>query len=596
MLNNKKLEPFICHIRFPQYKNLAPDTKIEFSYPISVLVGANGTNKSSVLRALYGAPEHNNLGTLWFSTSIDPIDETGEAPSCFIYGYWNAAENIVVEVIKSRVKKEGDPDYWEPSRPLLRYGMAKLPPMAEESVSGRSRTRWNAIEKTVVYIDFRGALSAFDKFFYHGELRSKPSTEKNKKDFIRTRSPHLKLALSLGATTYKYFRKERIVKKENRTLTAQEVRIISTILGREYSEIKLVRHTFFNCDAYTCLMFVSGLQYTEAFAGSGEFAVVRIVTSVTKAPESSLILLDEPEVSLHPGAQDRLIDFLSESVKNHKHQIIISTHSPSIVRKFPSDALKVLIMNPATGKVEIPKQSALAEEAFFYLGEPLSDRITIIVEDALAKEIVRRALAVSGESVSKLFDIQFFPGGSQTLWGYYLPVFAAENRKNVLVLFDGDQRQSEEFLNPSTISEADEEKLQIEIKRISGVDIAFHVDGGSQGNNDQKKNAMRRNFLSWIKDHVSYLPGTQIPEAFIWDRMKADSITTHITDNDIKVRFEKLTRIELGVADYEPLKSEDILGTQRRGLATIPECHADLTELHERLISFAKSSGLNIVK
>ena len=119
LLANRKLEPFICHIRFPQYKNLASNTKIDFTYPITALVGANGTNKSSILRALYGAPGYNNLGNFWFSTSVDPIEETGERASCFIYGYWNPIEQKNVEVIKTRIRKEDDPDYWEPSRPLL---------------------------------------------------------------------------------------------------------------------------------------------------------------------------------------------------------------------------------------------------------------------------------------------------------------------------------------------------------------------------------------------------------------------------------------------------------------------------------------------
>ena len=92
LLDNGQLEPFIRHIRFPVYKNLEANTKIEFTYPITVIVGANGTNKSSVLKALYGVPGYNNLGNLWFSTSIDPIEVTGEGRSCFIYGYVNDTE------------------------------------------------------------------------------------------------------------------------------------------------------------------------------------------------------------------------------------------------------------------------------------------------------------------------------------------------------------------------------------------------------------------------------------------------------------------------------------------------------------------------
>ena len=596
LLSSKKLEPFISHIRFPQYKNLTLDTKVEFSYPITAMVGANGSNKSSILRALYGCPENNNLGNFWFSTSIDPIEETGGRPNCFIYGYWNSIENKVVEVIKTRIKKEGDPDYWEPSRPLKGYGM--VPPKKIEAnevmPEGRSQTRWNAMKKNVVYIDFRSALSAFDKFFYHGELRSKESSHKNKKDFIRSRAPHLKRALEEETQSHKFYGHERIVNKENSKLTLEEVKAVSEILGRRYNEINYIRHTFFNCDAYTCLMRIAGLSYTEAFAGSGEFAVVKIVMSVLRATEKSLILLDEPEVSLHPGAQDRLIDFLTQSVKRSKHQVVISTHSPSIVRKLPPDAIKVLTMDKDNEKVTLLHQSSLPEEAFFHLGEPLPDKITVLVEDVLAQAIVKRALLPLGEAAASVFDVRYHPGGSQTLWSKYVVAYAVENRRKLLVFFDGDKRPNTEMRDPDTVLVEDEETLKAEILRVSGVDIKFQSDGGIGGGNQTQQNGMRRNFMKWVKSHVFYLPGALNPEAFVWNNMSQDTNFQSITSTNPKDCFEALARLELGIPDFEPVNSADILTTQRRGLATIPENHMDLSSVNSILMEFANTNGLQI--
>lgn len=594
LLTKKKLEPFVRHIRFPQYKNLAADTRVNFTYPISALVGANGTNKSSILRALYGAPGHNNLGNFWFSTSTDPILETGEGPSCFIYGHWNAATQQVVEVLKTRVSKEEDPDYWEPSRPIIRYGMDRMPPVVPGEVlaDGRSQTRWNAISKNVVYLDFRAALSAFDKFFYHGELRTKLNTEKNKKDFIRTRAPHLKRALDTGLTSLEYRKRERLHGGINRVLRADELATIGAILGRKYSEIKIIRHSLFNCDAFSCFMTAEGLRYTEAFAGSGEFAVVRIVTGIMEAPDQSLILLDEPEVSLHPGAQDRLVDFLTASVKKHKHQVVISTHSPAIVRKLPPEAIKVLTMDRISGKVRLPRQSSLADEAFFHLGEPMPGKIFVVVEDVLAQALVKRALSDEGEAISKLFDVQYFPGGSQTLWGHYLPIYAAEERENVLILFDGDQRPVKNFPDPATVAAADEATLKAEILRIAKVDIQFHVDGGTGGANIAQQELMRRAFVSWALRNTDYLPGTEIPEAFVWGNMQKSDKAELILDPDPKKRFESLTRIELEAPEFEKVTSDEIFATQRRCLATIPATHPDLTALKVRLLAFAEQCGV----
>ncbi|MBD8347819.1 AAA family ATPase [Dysgonomonas sp. HGC4] len=50
----KVFRKYIDYIRFPYYKNFIKDTKITFDFPLTVLVGPNGTGKSSILKALYG--------------------------------------------------------------------------------------------------------------------------------------------------------------------------------------------------------------------------------------------------------------------------------------------------------------------------------------------------------------------------------------------------------------------------------------------------------------------------------------------------------------------------------------------------------------
>ena len=124
-------DPYISHIRFPHFKNLAPDLKVDFDFPVTALVGPNGTNKSSILRAIQGSPGYGNLGDYWFSTSTDPIADTGTR-NAFIYGYYHKGAGKVVEVLKTRVKKDEDPDYWEPSRAITSYNMAKFDASAQE--------------------------------------------------------------------------------------------------------------------------------------------------------------------------------------------------------------------------------------------------------------------------------------------------------------------------------------------------------------------------------------------------------------------------------------------------------------------------------
>lgn len=585
LLQKNKLEPYITHLRFPRYKNLTDNLRIEFSHPITALVGQNGTNKSSILRALYGAPGFNNLGNLWFSTSIDPIEEGENAPNCFIYGYNNAEANQNTEVLKSRISKENDPDYWEPSRPIARYGMQTFKRGLTEAPKGGSLTRWKNIRKSVVYIDFRAQLSAFDKFFYHGQVRNKGDDLKKKKELIRSRSPRLKAAIE-GKNKSFSWHGERIINFENVLLSAEEVSKVSEILGRDYVEISLIRHSFYSQDGYTARMKSGNLHYTEAFAGSGEFSVVALVYAVHKAQEASLILLDEPEVSLHPGAQERLMNYMAESVKTKRHQVVLSTHSPAIVRNLPPNAIKLLLLDPYSGKVILPKQSSLAEEAFFHLGEPPTGKRMIVVEDKLATAVVQKVLQSEGEAFSQLFKVIYYPGGASSMWTYHAPGYAAEGRNNVLFLLDGDQ-----FLSiipqPAEIPSAQDSALGEKIKSFTGCSIDFPIDGGVNGGNREQLIKAQRTFIDWAWKYVRFLPDTN-PEAFVWNNMKRERAKDEAPVKDAKKHFEEYTKEVMAFKDFVEVTSDDIFSVQRMALGTIPDDNLGLQEIRELLHAFAK--------
>ena len=51
------------------------------------------------------------------------------------------------------------------------------------------------------------------------------------------------------------------------------------------SHIRFPRYKNIGVDGYTCVLHTDALNYSEAFAGSGEFAVVRLVVDILAAPE-----------------------------------------------------------------------------------------------------------------------------------------------------------------------------------------------------------------------------------------------------------------------------------------------------------------------
>ena len=549
---------------------------MDFTFPITALVGANGTNKSSLLRALYGCPGSNNLGNYWFSTDTDPIIEGDSFPNCFIYGYARNAQGDVAEVLKTRIKKEDDPDYWEPSRPILRYGMEKMPE-AEAADPFRLATRWRTMEKEVIFIDFRHSLSAFDKYFYFGDF-ARTSTFKTKKDFIRGRALHLGRAVASLANSYVYYI-DRVIGKFNVKLDDAVVHEISEILGRTYAEIRLINHSFFGQDGFTARIVQSNLKYTEAFAGSGEFAVIMLVSKIMAASDRSLILLDEPEVSLHPGAQTRLLNFLSGQVKVKKHQIVFTTHSPSMLRGLPPDAIKVFGTESTTGKVALLAQEALPEEAFLQIGEPIPGLKTVIVEDRLAAEIVKRALRLHEPALLQLVELRFFPGGASVLFDNFLPVYSSEDRTDVICILDGDQRQLEALYDDEQIRVLSDGQLGEAVKSTTGVDIKFPIDSGSSSEKNAQTAAIRRKFLRWCNRYLKYLPG-ESPEQLVLERIGVQNVSAP------KDKFRDLTHESLGLLPVESPTSEDIFSFQKAAVGKIGTSDASLRQLAETIKTF----------
>lgn len=64
-------------------------------------------------------------------------------------------------------------------------------------------------------------------------------------------------------------------------------------------------------------------------AGDGLWNVFTLCDSLYDAPKGSMVVLDEPEQSLHPQLQKRMMSILMEESKSK--QIVISTHSPYFI-------------------------------------------------------------------------------------------------------------------------------------------------------------------------------------------------------------------------------------------------------------------------
>ena len=112
-------------------------------------------------------------------------------------------------------------------------------------------------------------------------------------------------------------------------------------------------------------------------------------------PENSIILIDEPELSLHPKWQQRIVDVYRKIGKNN--QIIIATHSPHILGSVRKENIMLLDKNE-DGKIVV----RTGDELYDSYGQP-TDRV---LKDIMGLETTRnpkvfKLLEEAGELVDK---------------------------------------------------------------------------------------------------------------------------------------------------------------------------------------------------
>lgn len=122
-------------------------------------------------------------------------------------------------------------------------------------------------------------------------------------------------------------------------------RLSSLELLSEYDLIELDDVIFSKLD--------SKKEFLLSQASSGELSLLFAMSSIAgEIQDGSLILIDEPEISLHPKWQLSFLSLLVDIFSNYKScHFIIATHSPNIVSSIPDE--NAFIVNIETEKTQL---------------------------------------------------------------------------------------------------------------------------------------------------------------------------------------------------------------------------------------------------
>ena len=191
--------------------------------------------------------------------------------------------------------------------------------------------------------------------------------------------------------------KRDFIVREARKLTIEDAtnidqrinRCASRILARSYQTMQTNVVKYFKRSGKVVSVERSDKTYSEAHMGCGEGRAIHLVTALEGLPDQSLVLIEEPETSLHPSAQYEFGRYLVEVCIEKRHQIILSTHSEFILEALPS-ASRIYLKETSTG-VE-PFIGLTASQAKSLMAQGQVKALSILVEDECAASVLREII------------------------------------------------------------------------------------------------------------------------------------------------------------------------------------------------------------
>ena len=176
--------------------------------------------------------------------------------------------------------------------------------------------------------------------------------------------------------------------------------------------------------AASVVFYKNGKQIASEEMSSGEFAMLSMVLSISTAASDShtLILIDEPELSLHPNWQMTIIDNLDRALKDQVCHLLIATHSHMLVSDLPMNRSSVSQWekdkdgNLIANRIEENTYGWSAEEVLLkvfktatdrnrYFGERIAKLLELMGNDSITQEAVADELDDLQEISQHLSDV-----------------------------------------------------------------------------------------------------------------------------------------------------------------------------------------------
>ena len=109
----------------------------------------------------------------------------------------------------------------------------------------------------------------------------------------------------------------------------------------------------------------SGAWFDLTQESDGSLRLLGLLTAIYQDDSPSLMGIEEPELTIHPGALAAVSDHLQEA--SERSQVLVTTHSPDLIDRLPIGYLRAVEMrdgNTVVNEVSEPQRQAVSEGLF----------------------------------------------------------------------------------------------------------------------------------------------------------------------------------------------------------------------------------------
>ena len=232
----------LSQIKIHSFRKFAEESELNFTFPLTVIVGKNGSGKTTVMKAIKLLSKKQIPQDEFFETVIDDG------------GFQNA--DILYTL-------DGQ---------ILHYKRLRQNEWGKE---GEIPEKFD-----ITYIQTKTMVGAIDKSFLYDNI-GKNTARIQKVEYVIKQSRKLKQNPRSNSE-----------RKQRHFLSSNAIEIVNYILQGNVKSIEVVRHKYYSGTWGTSVIFNDGNQYSEYNAGSGEFVIASMVDQIQGMPSKSVLLLD----------------------------------------------------------------------------------------------------------------------------------------------------------------------------------------------------------------------------------------------------------------------------------------------------------------